>query len=337
LARRRGRESGAAAVQSRRRRHATPLVAALLLAVPALAADSGPPVIEIAAGVHFVPGGFVRGSQPDGNSVVFEAPEGLVMVDTGRHPAHAQRLLDLATGLGRPVAAIVNTHWHLDHIGGNTLLREKHPAARLHATGAIVSARQGFLARYRGQLESMIADARPTAEEKAGYRAELARIAGSAALDADVLVADDGAPAAVAGRPLELHVAPGATEADLWLFDPATRVLVAGDLVTLPAPFFDTACPARWQASLARLASVELTTLVPGHGPPLDRAGFDRYRRAFDGLLACAGSDAPAEACIAGWLADAGPLVGAEETLARDLLRYYLDNVLRDPARRSCG
>ena len=44
------------------------------------------------------------------------------------------------------------------------------------------------------------------------------------------------------------------TAGDVWLFDPATRVLAAGDLVTLPAPFLDTACPERWKAALDRVA-----------------------------------------------------------------------------------
>src|SRR4051794_352511 len=41
----------------------------------------------IASGVDLIAGAFVPGSQPDGNSVVFTGPNGLVVVDTGRHPA----------------------------------------------------------------------------------------------------------------------------------------------------------------------------------------------------------------------------------------------------------
>ena len=85
---------------------------------------------------------------------------------------------------------------------------------------------------------------------------------------------------------------------DVWLFDPETRILVAGDLVTLPAPLFDTACPARWQASLDHLAQTDFALLVPGHGPAMSRADFDAYRLAFAGLLACAASDQAKQACI---------------------------------------
>jgi glyoxylase-like metal-dependent hydrolase (beta-lactamase superfamily II) len=307
------------------------------LAAHAAEPPAAPTPGEIAPGVFLFRGAFVPGSQPDGNSVVFTAPQGLVVVDTGRHPAHTGALLGFAAEQKQPVAAILNTHWHLDHIGGNATLRERHPGARLYASGAIVGARSGFLQRYRGQLESMLADASVPAAQKEAYRAEVARIDGSARLEADVTVEAGKEPATVAGRPLELHVTGGATDADVWLFDPRTRVLVAGDLVTLPAPFLDTACAKVWQASLAKLAAVDFATLVPGHGPPLDRSRFDRYRAAFDRLLACAGSQRAADECITGWSADLGDLVPAgEQGFTGEMMSYYM-GVLRDPARQSCG
>ena len=44
----------------------------------------------LAATVTLVPGSFVRGQQPDGNSVILSGKRGLVVVDTGRHAAHTQ-------------------------------------------------------------------------------------------------------------------------------------------------------------------------------------------------------------------------------------------------------
>jgi len=71
---------------------------------------------------------------------------------------------------------------------------------------------------------------------------------------------------------------------------------------------------------------------VPGHGPVLTRDQFDSYRRAFGKLLDCAASPKAKGECLDGWLADAGPLVPAEEQkMARALLDYYLDTSLRPP------
>src|SRR5689334_1513225 len=92
---------------------------------------------ELAPDVHLIPGKFVAGTQPDGNTVVFSAPEGLVVFDTGRHPEHTQEIVEFASAARKPVVAIVNSHWHLDHVGGNVLLRETYPKVRVYASGAI--------------------------------------------------------------------------------------------------------------------------------------------------------------------------------------------------------
>lgn len=42
---------------------------------------------------HLVPGSLEPNRGPDGNSVFLDAPDGLILIDTGRHPAHRDRLL----------------------------------------------------------------------------------------------------------------------------------------------------------------------------------------------------------------------------------------------------
>lgn len=284
---------------------------------------------ELAPGIRLIPGAFVPGRQPDGNSVVIAAPGGLIVIDTGRHPEHARAILEAAKAEGRPVVAVVNTHWHLDHVGGNPRLRSAYPALTVYASAAFEGARTGFLARYRKQLEQLIAETTDaTAQEP--YRAELARLDAGAALGPDDLVRATG-ERTIAGRRLVVGLeGPAVTAGDVWVFDPASGVLVAGDLVTLPVPLFDTACPDGWKAALERLAAVDFKLLVPGHGAPMDRAGFERYRSAFERLLACGASDAADPACIDGWMRDAGRLVPAgEREFARTLAGYYV-GVLRD-------
>lgn len=306
----------------------------------AQAAPPGP-LLELAPGVHLLPGAFVPGSQPDGNSVVLRGPAGLAVIDTGRHPAHTRRLIEHAAAAGRPIVAVVNTHWHLDHVGGNVLLRREVPAAKVYASGAIrgALAEGGFLAGYRGQLESMIADAKRSEAEKAPLRAELALLAAAPALAPDVVVESSG-PLTLAGRTLDVHLERAATQGDLWLLDRESGVLVAGDLVTLPAPFLDTACPARWKQALARIAAAEWRTLVPGHGPPMSRATFARWNLAFDGLLACAATEEPAAVCVEGWIREAGDLVDpAHGQLVRGMGEYYVTSHLRSAEKTAqlCG
>jgi glyoxylase-like metal-dependent hydrolase (beta-lactamase superfamily II) len=316
-----------------RARSVSPVLATFVVATTVLAQ-------EIAPGVDLLPGRFVPGTQPDGNTVVIHAPAGLIVVDTGRHTDHTQAILGLAARAGAPIAAIVNTHWHLDHIGGNPRVRRAYPDVQVWASGALAEARTGFLAGYRTQLVDAIA-ATKDAATRAGYEAEVKVIDAGEELAPNETVTASG-PRPIAGRTLRLGLeGPAVTKGDLWVLDPATGVLAAGDLVTLPVPLLDTACARGWQTALAHLAQLELTVLVPGHGPPMTRAQLENYRTGFDHLLACTASPQSEQVCIEGWLRDLGPLIPeGDRGFARTLLQYYVPATLRaGPERtaRLCG
>jgi len=289
----------------------------------------------IAKGVYLIPGAATGQSQPDGNSVIFEAPQGLIVFDTGRHTEHTQKIIDFASQAHRPIRAIINSHWHLDHVGGNVLLRARYPDVHIYASSAMQEAQTTFLAHYRQQLEAAIAAPDGSQGPLASLRAELALVdAGPALLPTDVIGASGSRT--IAGRRLELNLEHDAvTAGDVWIEDSRSGLLLAGDLVTLPAPFLDTACPTRWQESLARVSGHHFGLLVPGHGPPLHREEFETYRTAFEHLLACGRSDRPKSDCIDGWLHDGDKLIAAtDQAYARALLDYYVEQVLRgDPAR----
>jgi glyoxylase-like metal-dependent hydrolase (beta-lactamase superfamily II) len=282
--------------------------------------------------IFWLRGGFVPGQQPDGNSVILRGDKGLIVVDTGRHIEHTQRILDFARAQKLPITAIINTHWHLDHIGGNPLIKRNHPAAQVYASMAIKGAMDGFLAAYRKDLNTQIA-ASEDAETKAAWQAEIRIIDAGKTLFPDVAVKDSG-NVTIDGRRLKLNLATHAvTEGDVWLYDRSTRTLIAGDLVTLPVPFLDTACPAGWQRALKSLQRVRFRTLLPGHGAPMSREDLKRYRAGFDRLLSCAASDSAPAQCGNGWIQSLGDLIPIDDqAFALDLLDYYISQVLRaDP------
>jgi glyoxylase-like metal-dependent hydrolase (beta-lactamase superfamily II) len=302
------------------------LLLALLLPLLASAAQI------LADGVRLVPGSLLPGRQPDGNTVLFDGPAGTLAVDAGRHVEHTQALLEAAGPRG-PTAVLV-THWHLDHLGGVALIRSQRPGVRVFGSDAIAPALTGWLADSKRELTAMLAE-KPDAALERMIRIDLALIDAGDRLRPDETIA---APRTLEliGRPLRVGVEPKAvTEADLWVFDPASGVLAVGDLVTLPVPFLDTACAQNWSAALARLEALPATRIVPGHGPALDRAGFAAWRRAFDGLLACAAGTAPGASCADGWVTALGPLLPAERHAGtRRWVQQYLDDVLRAPTER---
>jgi glyoxylase-like metal-dependent hydrolase (beta-lactamase superfamily II) len=293
--------------------------------------------VELEHGIEWLAGRFPAGAQPDGNSVLIDAPDGWIVVDSGRQPAHVQALLERIRASGKPLRAIINTHWHLDHIGGNRALRAAFPQARVMASDAIVGARSGFLATYRRQLQDELAKPTLEAAQRAAYQREVDVIDDAAASTPDLRI-DTMQTIDVAGRGLSFGVERQAvTGGDVWVYDPAVSALVSGDLVTLPVPLFDTACPERWSAALERLSVLRFRWLVPGHGAPMTRGQFVIYRESFDRLIACAASNASGAVCVDGWLHDAGGLFPREQQpLARTLLGYYLQQRLRAPRDAAC-
>lgn len=317
------------------RRLLAPLILSLASCASADGPSAGPPPIKI------IPGYFGEARAPDGNSIVFEGRDGLAVVDTGRHLDHQEKILAYARERGKPIAVIVNTHWHLDHSGGNAEIRAAHPGARLHTSNAVAGALEGFLARSLERARARLADPKVAEAEKAEARLGVAAMEDRRNLLPDVAV-DGPAALDLGGRRLQLRLARrAATEGDVWIYDPATRTLVAGDLVVVPAPFFDTGCAQGWKAALEEIGKVPFTTLVPGHGAPMNRARFTAYRHAFGRLADCADTSAAKEACIDGWLRDAAEFLPAEQDRkdARALLDYYFAQILRSPEKKAefCG
>ena len=264
---------------------------------------------SLAPGVWLLPGDFPPKREPDGNTVIFRAPQGLIVLDTGRHPWHRGAILDFARDQRVPIVAIVNSHWHLDHTSGNAELKRAYPGARVYASSAIEGALKGFLPKSAAETRKYL-EAGPVDPETAeDLRGDIAVIEDPAALKPDVVI-DRSRNMALGGRRLEVHLARNAaTAGDVWLYDRKTRIAAVGDLVTLPAPFLDTACPSGWRKALGEIWTTPFQTAIPGHGPALTRADFASYRTAFDALIDCAGGPRAGSACAADWTAAVSPLL----------------------------
>ena len=312
---------------------ATWIVIVSQAAAAAASPPATPPAESVAPGVELLRGAILPGRGPDGNTVVFDAPAGLVVIDTGRHDWHSDAILDHARERKRPVVAILNTHWHLDHSSGNGRIKAQFPDAPVYATNAVdrVLAEGGFLARNLESAQAMLDDTALSVTQKEEVRIFMDTMAESGVLRPDVVVNADG-ERTIGGRTFGLHVTVGAvTDADLWLYDGKSGVAVIGDLVTFPAPFFETACPARWREALDAVRAVPFTIAIPGHGEPMDRAQFDTWRGAFNAFMDCAESPTDAGHCAAAWAKGIEPFLGADEDARTDARRYaeYYVGLLR--------
>jgi len=286
------------------------------------------PPAEIAPGMFLFRFPPMPGRGPDGNTIIFNAPDGLIVVDTGRHKMVTDAILAFARERKRPIVAIVNTHWHLDHVSGNGRLKAEYPQARVYTTTAIdrALAPGGFLARNLDAVNKQPASTDEVRRDEVSIF--VTTMAKRDDLRPDVPLTTS-APMRLAGKPLDVHVTDKAvSDADVWLFDKASRVAVIADLVTVPVPYFESACPDRWKATLDEVWATPFETAIPGHGAPMTRAQFDAYRRSFGEFVSCARSDKTAAACGTAW-ADGigGALLGDDPARKRAVasgIEYYV-------------
>jgi hypothetical protein len=218
-------------------------------------------------------------------------------------------------------------------------VKAAHSGAPVYATNAVdgVLAEGGFLARNLESSRAMLDDPKLSDIQKEEVKIFLATMAESAVLRPDVVV-ETGGERALAGRKFDLHLTQGAvTDADLWLYDRATGVAVIGDLVTFPAPFFETACPAEWRRSLDAVWAVPFRTAIPGHGEPMSRAQFDAYRGAFNRYLNCVEGASEATQCAAIWADGIAGFTGENEGARKMAIGYaeYYVGMLREHGGKS--
>lgn len=173
------------------------------------------------------------------------------VVDTGysRHAAMSLALIDHAL-LGEPVQRIVNTHLHSDHCGGNRALQDRDPSVQ-----AWVPAMSEDAAK---QWDEARLSYRPT-----GQHCERFRVDGTIKVGEELQLG----PAS-----WQVHAAPGHDPEAILLFEPQTRVLVAGDALwedRLAIIFPELAGEDGFNPTVSTLALIERLAprlVIPGHG-----------------------------------------------------------------------
>ncbi len=239
-----------------------------------------------------------------GNTTAIVTDRDVVVIDSGLTPAGASEIrthLESRTEL--PIRYVVNTHWHDDHIWGNQVFGDaeilSHPGTRRQMLERAVPE----LSRQLERIAQTLTDRRQLLEAglapngtplSADQRSALAaRLRDFERLHTEMsAIRPTPATATVEGRLVLrrgdeevrlLWLGAGHTPGDLVVHLPERRVLVTGDLLTSPFPAAAEASIGSWIGVLTELASFDVDTLIPGHGPVL-RGGA--YLERFTTLLA---------------------------------------------------
>lgn len=157
-------------------------------------------LVALAPGVHYFPAAINQLVVEDGRG-------GALLVDSGLDDAHARKLLKAVEARGLTLSAILNTHSHADHYGGNAFLEARVPDLKVFAPPLeeavlrypVLEPLYLFGARPPKELQNKFLMARPTnarlAPEPglarlAGVTVELVEVAGHASLMFAVRVGD---------------------------------------------------------------------------------------------------------------------------------------------------
>jgi glyoxylase-like metal-dependent hydrolase (beta-lactamase superfamily II) len=200
------------------------------------------------------------------NNIVLNGREGHVLIDSGygRHAPLTLALLATPQGLGAaPLARLVNTHCHSDHMGGNAAIKAHYgcPIALPDGEAPLIDAwdENTLLLAYTDQRADRFA-----------YD-EVIR-AGETHVWGDL--------------EWQALAAPGHDMGALVFFNPEYRILVSGDALwadgygfVMPREIDARALPAT-RATLEMLAALDVRVVIPGHGEPFADVGA-ALERAF--------------------------------------------------------
>ncbi|MGH9441483.1 MAG: MBL fold metallo-hydrolase, partial [Thermoanaerobaculia bacterium] len=91
--------------------------------------------VEVGPGVFAFISPETNGPIPSGNVTAVIGDDGVLLVDSGRFPSLARRMVaEIREKTDKPVRYLVHTHWHLDHIAADAVFREAFPEMTIVST-----------------------------------------------------------------------------------------------------------------------------------------------------------------------------------------------------------
>jgi cyclase len=237
-------------------------------------AQAPPPPVEfkkVAEGVYAAinPDGGRAGS----NAGFIIGKDSVAVVDTNVGDTPARALIDeIRKVTNLPIRFAVNTHYHLDHTGGNKVFSD--------AGAAIIAHRN--VATWLKTENLKFFGANPTPEQKARVENLVAP---------QLTYGNDGVDLDLGGRKVQVRYFPGHTGGDSTVFVPDAKAIFMGDLGwTHHLPNLIDANTFSWIETLDKLLGApEGTIFVPGHGDIGAAADIRDFRNYLADLRAAVG------------------------------------------------
>ena len=281
------------------------LVAAVLLAGAASAPETPGPFdyesVDVAPGVF---GFFEKRLNPivSSNIVAVVGRDAVLVFDTGHHPSITRQIIgDLKRLTPKPVRYVVVSHWHDDHWAGNAEFAKAYPGVQVIAHEFTATMLESRKESFRGEacrkdltdsskpLRDMVAaghrpDGTPFTDSTR-YRLERFIEATDAQMpECDIMAyrgvdrrMTDSLTVDLGGRQVKLRfLGRGNTAGDVVAYLPDSKTLLTGDLVVFPFPFATESYVTEWAAVMRTIERMDLTRIVPGHGPLMTNTEYVR-------------------------------------------------------------
>ncbi|WP_161827292.1 MBL fold metallo-hydrolase [Brevibacillus choshinensis] len=235
------------------------------------------------------------------NAGIIDLGDRTLVFDTTMYtPQAGQALHNTAVQLfDRPVSLVINSHFHLDHVGGN----QSFPNAVMISTDQtrtlMLERTQQFLSfalAHPEYPESVKASLEQETDER--RRQELSiQLGDLLAMDAALLTLVPSPATISYDGSLTLHgskrtavlsaMGNGHSPCDAVLYLPGEEVLFAADLLFVHShPSVQSGNVSEWIHILDRLGQEAFHTVVPGHGPVADKQALQSLQTYLTELLA---------------------------------------------------
>jgi cyclase len=205
------------------------------------------------------------------NAGIIIGKDGIVVVDTMISAKEAKRFIrDIRTISRKPIRYVVNTHYHFDHVFGNSEFAK---------IGAVVIAQENV-------KKAMEKSARDTLKNIREYGLTPKDMKGTT-LAYPVLTYCGKMTIDIGGQQIELiHARQSHTDGDTLVYLPGKKVLFAGDILfTNYHPFLGEGNIEEWAKELDDIKSMDVEKIIPGHGPLSGKNDLDdmtKYILMFD-------------------------------------------------------
>ncbi len=172
---------------------------------------------------------------------------------------------------GAPISSLVNTHANGDHCYGNSAVRGGWPEVEIISSSA---AAEEMPHVPPAMLHALNQDPGDVGDLFRSFFGEFDF--GGIELELPSRTFDDRLDIEVGGRRIELiEVGPAHTDGDVIVHVPDANTIYTGDILFVGGTPIVWAGPlSNWIAACDLMLGMDVTTVVPGHGPLTDRSGI---------------------------------------------------------------